>query len=41
MTQEEEKLNYGFTEADILLLRELKYKEELQQENRQIVEVMA
>ena len=38
---EKERLGFGFTEADILLLRELKYKEELQQENRQIVEVMA
>ena len=33
MTQEE-KLNYGFTEADIMLLRELKYKEELQEERK-------
>ena len=35
---QEEKLNYGLTEADIQLLRELKYKEELQEENKIIVE---
>ena len=33
--------DYGFTEADILLLRELKYKDELQEEDRRKVEVMA